>query len=178
MNKYFLYTAAILIMGSSSGAMAQDFTYSLETDPNIHRYGEYQNAAPLTNNESETKAKFSDNSKVYFDSSRKKLQDSGERSIIRYTEKNVNFDKAVLDRQARFLKNHPETDLHIEGYTDPRGHEDANKRLGHKRAEEVKNYLIKQGIDGNRLHIVSVGEDTLKFNNDEENRHATSVLQK
>jgi peptidoglycan-associated lipoprotein len=31
--------------------------------------------------------------------------------------------------------------------------------LGEKRAEEVKNYLISLGIDGNRLSVISYGKE-------------------
>jgi hypothetical protein len=44
------------------------------------------------------------------------------------------------------------------GRTDPRGASDYNTRLGLKRAESVKRYLVTSGISSDRIRVLSAGE--------------------
>ncbi|MBX3230578.1 MAG: OmpA family protein [Labilithrix sp.] len=44
------------------------------------------------------------------------------------------------------------------GHTDPRGSEEYNMKLGHERAEEVRRYLIDQGIAADRVTTQTAGE--------------------
>jgi OOP family OmpA-OmpF porin len=46
----------------------------------------------------------------------------------------------------------------ITGYTDRLGTEEYNLALSKRRAESVKMYLMRKGIDGKRLNIVGKGE--------------------
>ncbi len=48
--------------------------------------------------------------------------------------------------------------LEIGGYTDSIGSANYNIRLSKKRAESIKNYLVKQGIDASKLITVGYGE--------------------
>lgn len=50
--------------------------------------------------------------------------------------------------------------LNIEGYCDERGSEAYNLRLGKKRAEAVKSFLVSKGVDASRLHTFSFGESS------------------
>lgn len=66
---------------------------------------------------------------------------------------------SVLNQVASVLKAHPEiVMLRILGHTDDRGEEDANLALSQQRAASVKEYLMKQGIDGRRLSARGYGE--------------------
>ena len=57
------------------------------------------------------------------------------------------------------MKAHPEVELVlITGHTDRIGDANYNQKLSERRANTVKNYLISQGIDENRLHAVGKGE--------------------
>lgn len=47
----------------------------------------------------------------------------------------------------------------LTGYCDQVGSDNYNYDLGLKRAEEAKQYLIKNGVDGNRIKIISIGKD-------------------
>ena len=47
----------------------------------------------------------------------------------------------------------------IEGHTDSVGTKSYNQNLSEKRANAVKNYLISQGVDSNRLSSIGFGED-------------------
>ena len=65
----------------------------------------------------------------------------------------------VLERLASVLKDHyPEAVLTVEGFTDPAGSAEYNMRLGKARAEEVRSYLIAQGLMGHQVRAVSYGE--------------------
>ncbi|MBO4519956.1 MAG: OmpA family protein [Alphaproteobacteria bacterium] len=69
--------------------------------------------------------------------------------------------KKVLDKQIAWLKENPKKKIIVEGYTDPRGTEAYNMKLGEKRADAVKNYITKAGINPNRVAVVSLGETEL-----------------
>lgn len=49
--------------------------------------------------------------------------------------------------------------VEIQGFTDGRGSEVGNLRLGQERAEAVRRFLSKQGIALNRMATISYGED-------------------
>ena len=69
-------------------------------------------------------------------------------------------DHAVLDRFATVVKEYyPGALVTVEGFTDPSGTASYNKRLGQKRADAVKEYLIATGgLDANHVKAVSYGE--------------------
>ena len=69
--------------------------------------------------------------------------------------------KSVLDRQIEWLKKNPNKKIVVQGYTDPRGTEAYNMKLGEKRADAVKNYIVKAGVNPNRVSVVSMGETEL-----------------
>ena len=69
--------------------------------------------------------------------------------------------KKVLDKQIAWLKGNPKKKIIVEGYTDPRGTEAYNMKLGEKRANAVKNYITNAGINPNRVAVVSMGETEL-----------------
>ncbi|WP_282093463.1 OmpA family protein [Epibacterium ulvae] len=81
----------------------------------------------------------------------------------------INFDfnsarldsqaKAVLDRQADWIKQFPEVRFKVFGHTDAVGSDAYNRRLGKRRATTSVNYLISKGISRKRLEaVVSLGE--------------------
>lgn len=59
-----------------------------------------------------------------------------------------------------YLRNNPSATADITGYADEIGSSEFNQSLSGKRAESVRDILIKSGIDGSRLNIVPAGEDT------------------
>ena len=69
--------------------------------------------------------------------------------------------KKVLDKQIAWLKDNPKKKIIVQGYTDPRGTEAYNMKLGEKRADAVKNYIVKAGINPSRVSVVSMGETEL-----------------
>jgi OOP family OmpA-OmpF porin len=92
---------------------------------------------------------------------------SGEKIDIRdsvYFETNKAIIKsesfALLDEVADILKAHPElTRISIEGHTDTRGDNAANKRLSQGRAEAVMRYLVDKGVAADRLEARGYGEE-------------------
>jgi peptidoglycan-associated lipoprotein len=66
----------------------------------------------------------------------------------------------VLQENAEVLKNNPELTILIEGYADIRGTDEYNLRLGQRRAEAAKAYLVSLGVDPARIQTVSKGETT------------------
>ncbi|GHE04685.1 membrane protein [Defluviimonas sp. 20V17] len=67
--------------------------------------------------------------------------------------------RAVLRRQASWIREFPEVRFRVFGYTDKVGSERYNKALGMRRAEAVVNYLVSQGISRRRLQaVISYGE--------------------
>lgn len=68
--------------------------------------------------------------------------------------------RAVLRRQADWIRQFPEVRFRVYGHTDKVGPEAYNRRLGRRRAEAVVNFLVSQGIGRDRLEaLVSYGED-------------------
>lgn len=67
-------------------------------------------------------------------------------------------DSAQLKADAESLKAHPEVEVVIVGHCDPRASEQYNQRLGLKRAEAVRDFLVAAGIDAGRMGVRSDGE--------------------
>ena len=67
--------------------------------------------------------------------------------------------RAVLRENATYLKSNPESRIEIQGHCDERGTNNYNIALGQRRAHSTKSYLSAQGIDVNRIHIVTYGEE-------------------
>jgi outer membrane protein OmpA-like peptidoglycan-associated protein len=64
-----------------------------------------------------------------------------------------------LDQLAAFLREHPERTAIIEGHTDSVGSASSNVRLSEQRADSVKRYLVRQGVDSNRLRTTGRGQE-------------------
>ncbi len=79
----------------------------------------------------------------------------------------------LLNQVATVLTNHPELVLiRIEGHTDSTGARDYNVDLSQRRAESVRQYLIDQGVDSDRLRAVGLGPDEPVADNDTESGRA------
>jgi outer membrane protein OmpA-like peptidoglycan-associated protein len=65
----------------------------------------------------------------------------------------------VLDQVIASLNAYPEARLEVRGHTDSQGPANFNLELSKKRAESVRQYLIKGGIDPKRVSSVGIGEE-------------------
>ncbi len=67
--------------------------------------------------------------------------------------------RAILDKQANFIRQFPEVRFRVYGHTDRVGSSAYNKRLGLRRAQAVVAYFASKGISRSRLEaLVSYGE--------------------
>ena len=68
-------------------------------------------------------------------------------------------DAKTLDSNASWLKSNPNHLVLIEGHCDERGTNEYNLALGERRAKSTMNYLVSQGVQANRITIISYGEE-------------------
>ena len=68
-------------------------------------------------------------------------------------------DAKILDANAQWLKSNAEQLVLIEGHCDERGTNEYNLALGERRAKSTMNYLVSQGVQANRITIISYGEE-------------------
>lgn len=91
--------------------------------------------------------------------------------------------KKVLDDQAEWFKNHPNEHLVIEGHTDVRGSAAYNMKLGQRRADAARDYLMSKGVSADRIKTVSYGKSRPDVVNaktpaeHQKNRRAVTVLE-
>lgn len=67
--------------------------------------------------------------------------------------------EATLQGQARWLTSNADYTIRIEGHADEQGTREYNLALGARRANAAREYLISQGIAGNRIEVVSFGKE-------------------
>lgn len=76
-----------------------------------------------------------------------------------------------LDNLAQYLKDHGNLKIQIEGHTDNQGDSKANKSLSLERAYNVREYLVRKGIEGKRIKFIGLGDtQPISTNDNEENR--------
>jgi peptidoglycan-associated lipoprotein len=68
-------------------------------------------------------------------------------------------DAKMLDANAAWLKSHENMLVLVEGHCDERGTNEYNLALGERRAKATMNYLVAQGVQANRITIISYGEE-------------------
>jgi outer membrane protein OmpA-like peptidoglycan-associated protein len=77
---------------------------------------------------------------------------------------------ASIEMIAKYMKNHPEANLKVQGYASPEGSAELNQKLSEQRAEVVKNALIKKyKIAASRITTEGLGatdklSDEIDFN--------------
>ena len=90
-----------------------------------------------------TKTKIEIKQTVYFEFNKAKI-------------KRVSF--GLLNEVAQAMKDNPTIKVEVQGHTDSVGRDRSNMRLSQKRAESVRTYLIRQGIDRSRMVPKGYGE--------------------
>jgi peptidoglycan-associated lipoprotein len=68
-------------------------------------------------------------------------------------------DKPMLADFAKTLSEHHQgVVVTVEGFTDPAGSASFNRRLGQRRADAVRDFLVSQGLSDEQVRAVSYGE--------------------
>ena len=85
----------------------------------------------------------------------------------------------VLEAMTAIFKEYPKADFAIEGHTDSVGSESSNQLLSERRANAVRDYLIANGINADRLSAQGYGEsnpiDSNKTRNGRQNNRRVEV---
>ena len=89
-----------------------------------------------------------------------KLIAVGDRVLFDYDSATLESSaKILLDAQSRFLRANTDLNFIIEGHCDERGTREYNLALGEQRATAVRDYLVIQGIDPDRIKVISYGKE-------------------
>jgi outer membrane protein OmpA-like peptidoglycan-associated protein len=108
---------------------------------------------------------------------------------VSFDDVSFDFDKyslkpdtfAFLDQAVQVLQQNPTLKIRIEGYSCNIGTVKYNLALGKRRANAVREYLVRHGVDADRLTILSFGESQPKYDNSKKetrrlNRRAALVV--
>jgi peptidoglycan-associated lipoprotein len=68
-------------------------------------------------------------------------------------------DKPMLEAHGKYLSEHPDRMVRVEGNCDERGSKEYNLGLGERRANSVKKMLMLSGAKGSQIETVSYGEE-------------------
>jgi peptidoglycan-associated lipoprotein len=83
--------------------------------------------------------------------------------------------RSTLDTNAEWLKRDPARTITIEGHTDEVGTAEYNLGLGERRAKSARDYLIRLGIDANRVSVITYGEERPASQDDALNRRSVFI---
>lgn len=64
----------------------------------------------------------------------------------------------VLEKLAVIMLDYPEYNMSIEGHTDSLGDDARNQKLSEERAKACLDYLVKKGVEENRMSYIGLGE--------------------
>jgi len=104
------------------------------------------------------------------------VQEKARKTLIHFPYNSTNAIKnkviiSYLNQVAQKLQKHPDLKLLLVGYTDNIGSDASNKILGMKRANRIKNRLLKKGIEASRIIVKSEGKNQpIADNNTSEGR--------
>jgi OmpA-OmpF porin, OOP family len=65
---------------------------------------------------------------------------------------------AILDRLVAFMNENKDKRASLSGHTDSVGTEAYNQRLSERRVNSVRDYVVKKGVDGERMSGQGFGE--------------------
>jgi len=107
----------------------------------------------------------------------------GDRVFFDYDSYEIRADaQETLNKQAAWLGQYANYAITVEGHCDERGTREYNLALGERRANAVRNYLVAQGVDPNRIQTISYGKERPEVAESNEtawaqNRRGVTVLQ-
>lgn len=77
-----------------------------------------------------------------------------------YDKSDIRADQyKILERNIKYFQEHSEAKIMIVGHTDERGTTEYNLALGERRAQAVRDYLVRNGVATKRLKIISKGKE-------------------
>jgi len=93
------------------------------------------------------------------------LDSKADEKVLVFGDTHFDFDKStltqeaktLLDKDVQVLKENPETEVRMAGYTSAQGTEDINQKLSENRANAVRDYLIEKGITPERITTIGYG---------------------
>lgn len=106
---------------------------------------------------------------------KKEVDDAGKEKLKKVNKKldGIKFDlgkyyikkeyESTLKETAALMHEYHDIDFQVVGHTDASGSALVNLILSKNRAQSVKNFLIKQQVEGSRLTVVAKGESELKY---------------
>nr|MBF0223579.1 OmpA family protein [Desulfobulbaceae bacterium] len=106
-------------------------------------------------------------SQVYYEPKIITTTDGSNITVIAFEDIHFNFDKStltpeaktILQRNIQTLKDNPQSEVRIAGYTSASGSYEYNQALSERRATAVRQYLINEGIiTPDRLTKIGYGE--------------------
>lgn len=68
----------------------------------------------------------------------------------------------MLDELAQLMQKYNQAKIQVEGHTDNVGNKQANKQLSQRRANAIKNYLVKKGVSPERIIAIGFGDERPK----------------
>ncbi len=68
-------------------------------------------------------------------------------------------DKPLLEAHGKYLGEHPDRKVRVEGNCDERGSKEYNLGLGQRRADSVKKMLMLSGAKASQIETISYGEE-------------------
>jgi len=110
-------------------------------------------------------------------------QDVADRVFFATDSSEISSDgRAILEKQAAWLKTRPNLNITIEGHCDERGTREFNLALGERRATSAKNYLVSLGVPEAKINTISYGKERPAVDGHDEaawaqNRRAVTVVQ-
>ncbi|HEU0037050.1 MAG TPA: OmpA family protein [Kofleriaceae bacterium] len=84
--------------------------------------------------------------------------------------------EASLKKTAKWMTDHADVSVTIEGHADATGSHDANQTLSEGRAQAAKEFLVAQGVDASRIEVIGYGDTKPKYSpTDGRNRRVVVV---
>ncbi len=153
-NKFFITSAifTLLLLSACETASQKVVSGSAATSSS----GSGSASASSSSSVDKKKSLFADAKQTAAD----KLIAVGDRVLFDYDSAKLDSSaRILLDAQSRFLRANTDLNFIVEGHCDERGTREYNLALGEQRATAVRDYLVIQGIDPDRIKVISYGKE-------------------